>query len=63
MKITFLVSSYLVWIFFLTICACEKCSLVLNELNVEDPQKIGKLDFLEVKSLCDGEQKSISLQG
>lgn len=39
------------------------CNLVVNEINIEDPQKIGNKDFIEFIAFCDGNPTNISLQG
>lgn len=40
---------------------CEECSLLINEFNAGDPKRIEKFDFIELKSICEGFQKSIDL--
>lgn len=39
------------------------CTLVINEINSDDPAYFGKSDFLELISYCNGVQKPTYLQG
>lgn len=47
----------------LVLANSELCNLLINEINADDPAKWGSYDFLELQSFCNGEPKSISLQG